>query len=139
MTDLTQLIYASQPFGYDSAILGSILMDARRCNTRDGITGALICRHDVFLQLLEGPTGPVEAAYARIRGDDRHIDPVKLVSRQVDGRMFGAWAMLHDPAKSLIWTEDEISGGLLTRLDQAVIIDQFEMISRTAGPEHSRY
>ena len=51
----TQLIYASRPFGYDDLTLTSILMQARENNARNGITGALICREDVFLQILEGP------------------------------------------------------------------------------------
>ena len=51
----TQLIYASRPFGYDDLTLISILMQARENNARNGITGALICREDVFLQILEGP------------------------------------------------------------------------------------
>ena len=50
-----QLIYASRPFGYDDLTLTSILMQARENNARNGITGALICREDVFLQILEGP------------------------------------------------------------------------------------
>ena len=54
ITDLIQIIYMSQPFGYDEAMLAGILLDARRCNKRDGITGALVCRHDIYLQLLEG-------------------------------------------------------------------------------------
>jgi len=47
--DIFQAIYSSQPLGFDSAILSGILLDARRCNTRDGITGALICRADIYL------------------------------------------------------------------------------------------
>ena len=39
-----QLIYASRPFGYDDLTLTSILMQARKNNARNGITGALICR-----------------------------------------------------------------------------------------------
>ena len=41
--DLFRAIYTSRPFGFDEAILSGILMDARRANARDGITGALIC------------------------------------------------------------------------------------------------
>ena len=43
---LTQLVYASHPFGFDEAMLNGIILDARRCNERDGITGALIARGD---------------------------------------------------------------------------------------------
>ena len=69
-----QLIYASRPFGYDELMLAGILSSARRNNSRDGITGALICREDLFVQLLEGPRDVVTAAYARILQDDRHVD-----------------------------------------------------------------
>lgn len=51
--DMKQLIYRSQPFGFDRAMLAGILMGARRNNTRDDITGALIVRHDMYLQLIE--------------------------------------------------------------------------------------
>ena len=68
-----QLIYSSQPFGYDSTTLQTILNDARRCNTRDGISGALVCRHDIYVQLLEGSEEAVHAAYMRISRDDRHV------------------------------------------------------------------
>lgn len=133
--DLIQLIYASQPFGYDSAMLGGILLDARRCNERDGITGALVCRHDIYLQLLEGPEDRVSATYSRICHDDRHTAVKRLVSRTVADRMFGAWAMLHDPEKSVIWTMMEISDGVLERSPQTDVIGMFETISSNAEPK----
>ena len=129
ITDFTQLIYVSQPFGYDGATLGAILLDARRCNTRDGITGALVCRHDIYLQLLEGPTEKVTAAYARIIRDDRHAGVKELVNRQVTDRIFPDWAMLHDPAKSWIWSEAEMSEGILKRATDAEILGLFEGLS----------
>ncbi len=43
------------------ARLTGILFDAGRCTVRDGITGALICRDDLFLQLPERPEAAVEA------------------------------------------------------------------------------
>lgn len=135
--ELTQLIYASQPFGYDVAILSSILSNARRCNERDDITGALVCRHDIYLQLLEGPAEQVTAAYTRICRDDRHVGVNLLISRQVSTRMFGDWAMLHDPAKSLIWTQDEIAAGVLDQMPPAGIVAMFESVARNARPEHA--
>lgn len=110
---LKQIIYSSQPFGFDDAILGGILLDARRCNNRDGITGALVCRHDVFLQLLEGPEDMIDAAYARIARDDRHVNIQELASGPIEIRMFGAWDMLHDPAKSWLWSIDQVAAGAL--------------------------
>jgi len=112
---LKQIIYASQPFGFDSSILAGILVDARKCNKRDNITGALVCRHDIFLQLLEGPPDVVDAAYKRIARDDRHVNVTELSSISVDIRLFGAWDMLHDPAQSWLWSIDEIADGALER------------------------
>lgn len=113
MSDLIQIIYSSQPFGFDEAVLSGVLLDARRCNARDGITGALVCRRDVYLQLLEGPRAAIDAAYARIRRDDRHLEVAMRAERSISARSFGDWAMLHDPAKSWIWTPAEISDGIL--------------------------
>jgi hypothetical protein len=114
--DLLQIIYSSQPFGFDDSIIGSILLDARRCNTRDDITGALVCRRDVYLQFLEGPAPAVQAAFARIARDDRHLDIKMLLSEMVPQRLFPDWAMLHDPATSWIWSPAEIQDDILDRV-----------------------
>ncbi|EAQ24548.1 MULTISPECIES: BLUF domain-containing protein [unclassified Roseovarius] len=112
---LTQMIYASQPFGFDDAMLAGILLDARRCNARDDVTGALIVRGDMYLQLLEGPKSKVEATYERIIQDDRHVNPVRLLTHEIDARMFPEWSMLDDPAKSWVWSIAEVRGGAVER------------------------
>lgn len=132
ISNLVQLVYASKPFGYDSAMLSGILLDARRCNERDGVTGALVCRNDVYLQLLEGADEKVHATYERIRRDDRHVDPKQLVNRSVPSRIFGDWAMLHDPAKSWIWPPADISNGILERATQEEILSLFENLAEKA-------
>lgn len=112
---LFRVIYTSQPFGFDSGVLSSILIDARRLNARDDITGALICRRDIYLQLLEGPEEKVRETIRRIERDDRHLDVRVHVAEGASGRMFGNWAMLHDPAASWIWSQDEVSDGAVDR------------------------
>ncbi|MEM1274349.1 MAG: BLUF domain-containing protein [Pseudomonadota bacterium] len=112
---LFRLIYSSRPFGYDSAILNGILLDARRANERDGITGALICRSDIYLQWLEGPEDRVRATYARIKRDDRHLEVTLLVNEAEAERAFGDWAMLHDPAATWIWSQQEVADGAIQR------------------------
>jgi len=87
-----KLIYSSRPFGYDELTLVGILASARRNNERDGITGALICRDDLFVQLLEGRRD-VTAAFSRILHDDRHVDVVNLWSGDIDTRLFPGWSM----------------------------------------------
>ena len=126
---LLQIVYASHPFGYDRAMLRGILLDARRCNRRDGITGALICRPDVYIQMLEGPEEPVRATLARIRDDDRHLDIALHVSETVSERMFGDWDMLHDPARSWLWPKEEIADGVLTRSDAGQIRSVFARLA----------
>ena len=108
---LFRAIYTSRPFGFDAGILNGILMDARRANIRDGITGALLCRGDIYLQWLEGPEAQVRDALARIERDDRHLDVTLHVAESVPERMFGEWAMLHDPAASWLWSQDEVADG----------------------------
>lgn len=132
--DLFRAIYTSRPFGYDSAILSTILMDARRANLRDGITGALICRDDIYLQWLEGPERAVRDALERIGRDDRHLEMRLHVATDVPERLFGDWAMLHDPAASWIWPQDEVARGAVKRATPEEIT-AFFMPLRDAGHE----
>ncbi len=110
--------------------MSGILLDARRCNARDGITGALICRHDIFLQLLEGPEDAVQNTFDRIAHDDRHLEMVRRVLRHVPDRMFGEWSMLHDPAKSWIWSSEQIATGLLDTASEADFLDVFASLAQ---------
>ena len=127
--DLRQLIYSSQPFGFDEAVLAGILLDARRCNTRDGVTGALVCRREVFLQLLEGPENAVLGAIERIGRDDRHTDIIVHVSESVPDRLFGDWAMLHDPAKSWLGSENDGSKNWVERVRAADVKGIFRSLA----------
>ncbi len=129
MTGLIQLIYSSQPFGFDTAMLNGILIIARRNNPRDDITGALICRRDLYLQLLEGPREAVEARYRRIARDDRHLEVVQRVSRPVTERLFPTWAMRDDPARSWLWTAKEVDDGALDRATPEDFIAVFERLA----------
>jgi hypothetical protein len=110
---MKQLIYRSQPFGFDNAMLAGILLGARRNNLRDDITGALICRHDLYLQLIEGPADAIDALYGRIVADDRHVDVRLLLMGDVTERMFPTWAMLDDEAPSMFWSPTEVAEGAL--------------------------
>lgn len=128
---LTQLVYASQPFGFDRSILSGILLDARRCNERDGITGALIARQDLYLQLLEGPHEKVMATYQRIKQDDRHLDLVPLVNRSIKARMFPGWAMRDDPAQSWIWSMEAVADGAVSRSSEDEVLGFFKTLAQT--------
>lgn len=110
---MQQLIYASRPFGYSASVLAGILSGARVKNAQNDITGALICRPDLYLQLLEGPVGRVETLFDKICDDDRHVEVQVLVRSKVVDRLFPAWAMKHDPAISWLWSPEEVNCGVL--------------------------
>ena len=126
---VTQLIYMSEPFGYDSAILAGILIGARRNNPAMGITGALVCRQDLYLQLIEGEAAAIDALFERIATDDRHLN-VKLLRRAtVAARMFPDWAMLDDPARSWLWSPEAVAGGAVQAASSAALQRVFSRIA----------
>lgn len=131
--DLMQLVYASRPFGFDAPGLHVILRVARRNNTRDDVTGALICRGDLYLQLLEGPRDKVLSAFARIAADDRHVDVRELVRVAATERLFRDWAMLDDPARSWIWSKEEVESGALDRAAPDEVLAAFARIAEDPG------
>ena len=131
--DLFRAIYTSRPFGFDEAILSGILIDARRANARDGITGALICRADIYLQWLEGPETQVKSLLERIEQDDRHIEVKVHFAKRVASRVFGEWAMLHDPAASWIWPQRDVSDGAVERATPEEITGFFMRLPGGSG------
>lgn len=111
MTSLSQLIYTSRPFGFDAPALDDILVSARRHNGRSGITGALICRADLFMQLLEGPREAVTTTFGRILQDDRHVEVALVSNADAPSRLFPDWSMRDDPPRSWMWSQAEVRAG----------------------------
>jgi Sensors of blue-light using FAD len=127
---LMQLIYASTPFGFNNPTLNSILSTARRNNARDGITGALICREDLYLQMLEGPRDKVTAAFHRILRDDRHLDVMLVSCGDTAERLFPDWSMRDDPARSWMWTAEEVGKGAMDAASDADVRNVFARLLR---------
>lgn len=130
---MKQLIYRSEPFGFDRSTLANILLTARRNNRRDDITGALLCRNDLYLQLIEGPEAAIYAAYARIVVDDRHCDVKVLLDHAVETRMFPQWEMLDDVMPSLAWSQAEIAEGAIEETAPGDLLAIFMRVSATAS------
>ena len=126
---LMQVIYSSQPFGFDGAMLPGILADARRCNKRDGITGLLICRADLYLQMLEGPRDVVTAEFARILKDDRHVDVVLVSCQDARRRLSPDWDMQDDPPRSWFWNQAAIAGGALSLASAEEVTAVFQRVA----------
>ncbi len=129
---MKQLIYRSQPFGFDRAMLAGILVQARRNNRRDDITGALVCRHDLYIQLIEGPEPAIDALYSRIAADNRHNDVRLALSDTVSERMFPEWEMLDDDMPTMTWTPTQIADGAIEQASPEELLAIFEGIATKA-------
>ena len=88
-------------------------MTAKTNNQRFQITGALICRSDLYLQFLEGPASEIDRIYQNIRRDDRHVEMTLLAEGGAQARLFPDWAMRDDPVRSWMWSREEIADGAL--------------------------
>ncbi|MGE0594096.1 MAG: BLUF domain-containing protein [Vicinamibacterales bacterium] len=90
------LTYVSRSSGHTSeAELQGILDKARQKNAEAGITGLLLLRSGLFVQLLEGNRPDVLSAFARIARDPRHRQIDVLFEFEEDGaqRCFPQWQM----------------------------------------------
>ena len=103
MSTLYRLVYASQSNalkeGAIDPVVGSILMQSRRNNTRLGIGGVLFYGDGFFFQCLEGEKDVVEATYQKICLDSRHRFPTVLKQGPVSSRLFEDWSMKFVPAE----------------------------------------
>jgi hypothetical protein len=85
----------------DRAATLQMLVAAREHNERTGISGLLIRRDDDFMQLVEGPEGPVTDLVARIARDTRHTHFTVLHQEPADHRRFAEWSMAFTDADTL--------------------------------------
>lgn len=126
---LLQLVYSSRPFGFDAGTLLGILFKARAKNATADVTGCLICRDDMYLQLLEGPEIAVTRIYNKILQDDRHVEVTRLVHHSVNERMFGKWAMRDDPVQTWMWTREQVDAGAPNTATKDEILNIFSKLS----------
>lgn len=133
---LVRVVYASRPFGFDAGNLIDILFKSRANNVAADVTGCLICRDDLYLQWLEGPEAGVDAIYAKIRRDDRHIEITELLREAATERLFGAWAMRDDPVQSWMWTRDQVDRGEVAKATPQQVLHIFNRMAQLA-PEQS--
>ena len=110
-----QLLYTStstQPALGDQ--LSNILLQSRRNNPANGLTGLLWTDGSRFLQVLEGERAAINDTLARIRKDPRHRAVVVLHEREVAERTFGHWSM------ALVSDSDERIAAALGNADPVV-------------------
>ncbi len=91
---LVRLLYASRAAqAVTQATIDSIMQQSREHNPAQGITGILCYGGDVYMQVLEGGRGAVNALYNRIVADARHEQVMLLHYEEVAERRFAGWTM----------------------------------------------
>lgn len=91
---LVEIVYMSRAQSpMSDRDLKALLVEARRNNERQGITGLLMYHHGSFLQLLEGEEQVITDVYDKIRRDPRHARVTQLYSHVLAERHFSDWSM----------------------------------------------
>lgn len=126
---LVQLVYMSRPRIADPAQLARILDASRERNKPAGITGTLISRADIFVQMLEGPREAVSDTFGRIAKDVRHDEILLVQMADASGRLFPDWLMRDDPMPSWMWSADEVAAGDHREATAQDVYDIFERIA----------
>lgn len=73
--------------------LVGLLTDSRDWNVEHDVTGLLLYRDCVFMQLLEGDEAVVRGLFARIAADRRHQDVNVMWTGEAPRRRFADWSM----------------------------------------------
>lgn len=125
---LIRLLYASRSASeIDETLIASILDHSRKYNQEHGITG-ILCAYtpgNVFLQLLEGGRGAVNALYANIVRDPRHSDVTLLDCAEITERRFASWRMGRVNL-------NRVNQGTILRFSESTVLDPFTMSGPTA-------
>lgn len=91
MLSIVYVSVATKPMSEDD--VAAILVQSRANNIRLGLTGALLCHRQRFIQILEGEEKQVLTKYRTISFDPRH-QAVHLLSREfIEKRQFPRWTM----------------------------------------------
>lgn len=81
----------------------------------------------------------MDATYARILRDDRHLEIKRLSYKTVAKRLFPGWAMHDDPARSWMWSQAEAADGAVAQANQQRILNIFERLAAEPVEDRSRF
>jgi hypothetical protein len=105
-TSLRQIVYVSTTTsntGISQSDIEEILLNCRKFNSDNGITGILVYHDNMIFQVIEGESDAIEKVFVRINADSRHCSIVVLHDIMINERSFGAWSMKF---RDLSYTED---------------------------------
>lgn len=89
---LVYISYTTENFNFEKDI-NDILDKARKKNPELDLTGMLVYRDEMFIQLLEGPVDNVNMLYGTIGMDKRHSNVSVIVNQESEERLFPDWTM----------------------------------------------
>jgi len=105
-TQLMTLMYISHASCVMTrSALGNLQRKAFRANQAAGITGELLVIDRLFLHTIEGPTAAVDALWAVLIQDPRHVDPVLVYMAPITQRKY-------DNPLRLTICDEKLLGGL---------------------------
>ena len=88
------LVYKSNPVSrVTSQDVENIVNLAKKKNAALGITGILLFKDNLFLQVLEGPREKVIDLYQKIQSDSRHENVETIYEGFSSSRSFDTWSM----------------------------------------------
>lgn len=91
-----QLFYVSSAVpGCSEDQIDSMLKKAREYNKSQGLTGILLFRGGIFLQLLEGDEEKVNRLYEKIAANSLHRNLVKIFAKGGNPPIFSDWSMAY--------------------------------------------
>jgi hypothetical protein len=91
-----QLLYVSAASEkIDEPEIDRILALSRKNNPAQEITGVLLFRGGIFLQLLEGEKNKVEQLFAKIEKDPRHNHIIRVLEVDSNERIYTDWSMAY--------------------------------------------
>tara|TARA_B100000809_G_scaffold187176_1_gene185427 strand:+ start:6227 stop:6643 length:417 start_codon:yes stop_codon:yes gene_type:complete len=126
---LRRIIYTSKvTTEFSKRSLLDLLHDSRTFNRIDNISGVLMHRDGVFLQIIEGDSVVIQDLFSRLRTDIRHNEVKIIFDCFVNSRLFSNWTMgcadFDEPELSLIpgirtdLSDPEVIEDLINRLPE---------------------
>jgi hypothetical protein len=89
-----QVLYVSKAKKeIDEQSIKEIVDQATTHNSKTGITGILLFRGGIFLQLLEGEKSKVDFLYKKISNDSRHEQVTQIFCLEKNEPLFENWSM----------------------------------------------
>lgn len=88
------LIYKSTPSkDLKDRTLRNMLVDAKKFNRENNVTGCIFINHEKVIQLIEGEKNTIDQLYKRILKDTRHQQIETLLEKEIYTRTMQDWAM----------------------------------------------